>query len=65
MDFCPFYNIIQHLIEISVQIIDCEKANVYILDEVNGEFWTKSLRVNEITKFPLNKGAASTVYLNN
>lgn len=53
---------LEKIVDATCETLDCDRASVFMLDEVTGELWTKVAKGSESTiRIPMNKGIVGHV----
>jgi signal transduction protein with GAF and PtsI domain len=56
------YEALEKIVEATCETLDCDRASVFMVDELTGELWTKVARGSEVTiRLPMNKGIVGAV----
>lgn len=57
---------LEKIIDATCQTLECDRASVFMVDELTGELWTKAAKGSELTiRIPMNKGIVGYVVSNN
>lgn len=57
---------LEKIIDATCETLECDRASVFMVDELTGELWTKVAKGSELTiRMPMNKGIVGYVVTNN
>ncbi len=57
---------LEKIVEATCETLDCDRASVFMVDELTGELWSKVARGSELTiRIPMNKGIVGAVVTHN
>mmetsp|Transcript_7897 Transcript_7897/g.7404 ORF Transcript_7897/g.7404 Transcript_7897/m.7404 type:complete len:146 (+) Transcript_7897:664-1101(+) len=53
---------LEKIVEATCETLDCDRASVFMVDELTGELWSKVAKGSELTiRIPMNKGIVGAV----
>lgn len=53
------------IVEEVCEVLECDRASVFMLDELNGQLWTKAAKKSETIRIPMNAGIVGHVVTKN
>ena len=57
---------LEKIVDATCETLDCDRASVFMVDELTGELWTKVAKGSELTiRMPMNKGIVGYVVTHN
>lgn len=57
---------LEKIVEATCETLECDRASVFMVDEMTGELWTKVAKGSELTiRIPINKGIVGYVVTHN
>lgn len=60
------YEALEKIVEATCETLDCDRASVFMVDELTGELWSKVAKGSELTiRIPINKGIVGYVVTHN
>jgi signal transduction protein with GAF and PtsI domain len=60
------YEALEKIVDATCETLDCDRASVFMVDELTGELWSKVAKGSELTiRIPMNKGIVGYVVSNN